>query len=184
MKNIASTERTLTTQNPPSNPKQPSTLLNHCLLCVSLTRSLQRKSSVTKCAAWLTGKAPGSGCIYVEIINCAKPVLLTKLHERLCRCWEEDTMPQDMSDAIIITLYKNKGDCNNYRGVSLLSIVGKTFARVILNRLQKLAERVHPEAQCDFRRARSTIYMLLLFSLRQLQEKCRKQQVPTLLSSI
>ena len=55
-----------------------------------------------------------------------------------------------MRDANIITLYKNKGDrsdCNNYRGISLLSIVGKTFARVMLNRLKTLAERVYPEAQ-------------------------------------
>ena len=39
-------------------------------------------------------------------------------------------MPQDMRDAIIIIMYKNKGDrgdCSKYRGISLLSIVGKTF---------------------------------------------------------
>ena len=40
---------------------------------------------------------------------------------------------------------KNKGyrsDCNNYRGISLLIIVGKVFARVLLSRLQKLAESI------------------------------------------
>ncbi|XP_076458072.1 uncharacterized protein LOC143291792 [Babylonia areolata] len=44
-----------------------------------------------------------------------------------------------MRDAKIITLYKKKGerrDCNKYRGISLLSIIGKVFARVILIRLQ------------------------------------------------
>ena len=53
-----------------------------------------------------------------------------------------------MRDAKIITLFKNKGersDCNNYRGISLLSVIGKVFAKVILIRLQKLAERVYPE---------------------------------------
>ena len=46
-----------------------------------------------------------------------------------------------MRDAKIITLYKNKGErnnCNNYRGISLLRIVGKVFARVVLNGVQSL----------------------------------------------
>ena len=83
-----------------------------------------------------------------------------------------------MGDSKIITPYKIKGernDCNNYRGISLLSIVGKVFARVILTRLQKLAERIYPESQCGFRAERSTIDMV--FSLRQLPEKCREQQL-------
>ena len=45
-----------------------------------------------------------------------------------CLCWEKRLCPQDMRDATIITLYKSKGDsrdCNNYRGISHLSIVGK-----------------------------------------------------------
>ena len=73
-------------------------------------------------------------------------------------------------------------NCNNYCGISLLIIVGKTFAWVILIILQKLAERVYPEALCGFRRARSTIDML--FSLRQLQEKCSEQQVPLYIAFI
>ena len=73
-------------------------------------------------------------------------------------------------DLPIVALYKNKvdlRDCNNYRGISLLSIVGKAFARVLLIRLQKLASRVYPESQCRFRAGRSTLDMI--FSVRQLQ---------------
>ena len=62
------------------------------------------------------------------------------------------------------------------KGESLLSIVGKVFARVTLNRLQKLAYRVYPESHCGFRSERSTIDMI--FSFRQLQEKCREQRQP------
>ena len=93
--------------------------------------------------------------------------------------WDEGTIPQDMRYANIVTLYKNKGDrsdCNNYRGISLLSIVGKAFARVLLKRLQLLADRIYPESQCGFRAKRSTIYMI--FSLCQLQEKCGEQRQP------
>ncbi|XP_019625432.1 PREDICTED: uncharacterized protein LOC109470795 [Branchiostoma belcheri] len=127
-----------------------------------------------------SGKAPGSDGIPPEVVKAGKNTALHHhLHELLLQCSEEGAAPQDMRNASIITLYKNKGDrsdCNNYRRISLLSIVGKAFARVVLNRLQKLAERVYPEAQCGFRAKRSTIDMV--FSLRQLQEKCREQRRP------
>ena len=125
------------------------------------------------------GKAPGCDSIPPEVIKCAKPALLQHLHQLFCLCCNEGTVPQEMRDATIVTLYKNKGDrsdCNNYRGISLLSIVGKAFARVLLIRLQKLASRVYPESQCRFRAGRSTIVMI--FSVCQLQEKCREQGMP------
>lgn len=131
------------------------------------------------------GKAPGSDGIPAEVIQCGKPALLNHLHELLCQCWEEGTVPQDMRDANIVTLYKNKGDrsdCNNYRGISLLSIIGKAFAKVVLKRLQALAERVYPESQCGFRAERSTTDMI--FSLRQLQEKSREQKQPLYIAFI
>lgn len=90
-----------------------------------------------------------------------------------------------MRDAKIVTLYKNKGDrrdCNNYSGISLLSITGKLYARVLLGRLQKLAEHVLPESQCCFCSERSTVDMI--FSLHQLQEKCREQQKPPYITFI
>ena len=125
------------------------------------------------------GKAPGSDGIPPDLVKYCKTTLLFPLHEVLCQCWQEGAVPQDMRDVKIITLYKNKGernDCNNYRGISLLGIVGKAFARVILVRLQKLAERVYPESKCGFRAERSMVDMV--FSLRKLQEKCREQQMP------
>ena len=106
-------------------------------------------------------------------------------HEVLCQCWQEGAVPQDTRYSNIITLYKNKGeknDYNNYRGISLLSIVGKVFARVILMRLQKLAERIYPESECGFRAGRSTID--IIFSLRQLHEKCREQHMPMCIAFI
>lgn len=130
-------------------------------------------------------KAPGSDGIPPDLIKHCKTTLLQPLHNVLCACWKEGAVPQDMRDAKIVTLYKNKGDrsdCNNYRGISLLSVVGKVFARVILVRLQKLAERIYPESQCGFRAERSTIDMV--FSLRQLQEKCREQQMPLYIAFI
>ena len=131
------------------------------------------------------GKAPGNDGIPAEVLKCHKESLVIELHRLLCLCWRDGSVPQDMRDANIVTLYKNKGDrsdCNNYRGISLLSTVGKLFARVALKRLQVLAERVYPDSQCGFRADRSTIDMV--FSLRQLQEKCREQRQPLFVAFI
>uniref|UniRef100_H2ZZE9 Reverse transcriptase domain-containing protein n=1 Tax=Latimeria chalumnae TaxID=7897 RepID=H2ZZE9_LATCH len=118
-----------------------------------------------------SGKAPGKDGIPAEILKCGKESLLPYLHQLLLKCWKEGKVPQDMRDTNIV-----KGDCNNYRGILLLSTVGKAFARVILVRLQQLASSVYSESKCGFRAGRSTIDMI--FSLCQLQEKCREQNRP------
>lgn len=131
------------------------------------------------------GKSPGEDGIPGEVLKVNSTTLLPSLHQLLLRCWAQGRMPQDMRDALITTLYKNKGDkgcCDNYRGISLLSVAGKAFAKVLLKRLQILAERVLPETQCGFRAQRSTIDMI--FTLRQLQEKCREQRRPLLIAFI
>ena len=94
------------------------------------------------------GKAPENDAISPEMIKQGIPVLLPHLHELFSLCWREGEVLQDMPDAKIVTLFNNKGDrndCNNYRGVSLLSIVGKVFTRVVLARLQILAGHIYPE---------------------------------------
>ena len=100
------------------------------------------------------GKAPGSDGIPPEVIKCGKPALWEPLHEQLCLCWEEDAIPQDTRGATNVTLYKNKGDCsycNDYRGISLMSIVGNVFVRILLTRQQTLAAHIYPKSPCGFR---------------------------------
>ena len=130
------------------------------------------------------GKAPGNDGISPEIIKHGKDKLLVPLYQLLLQCWKEKAVPQEMRDVKIITLFKkgDRSDCNNYRGISLLSIVGKLYGRVVLSRLQKLAERVYPDSQCGFRAGRSTVDMI--FSLRQLQEKCREQRKPLFIAFV
>ena len=157
--------------------------------CLPVLQELDREPTLNDLSEALdsltSGKAPGKDGIPAEVLKCCKETIITELHEILCLCWSEGEVPQDMRDANIVTLYKNKGDrsdCNSYRGISLLSVVGKLFARVTLKRLQILAERVYPESQCGFRANRSTTDMV--FSLRQLQEKCREQRQPLFIAFI
>ena len=81
--------------------------------------------------------------------------VLDKLQDLFTNCWEKGTLPQDLRDAVIVSLYKNKGeksDCSNYRGITLLSIAGNILACVLLNRLiPTIAQENTPEHQCVFK---------------------------------
>ena len=70
--------------------------------------------------------------------------------------WDSST-PQDWKDAILVSLFMKgeRSECGNFQGISLLSIVGKVFARVLLNRMiPAVEEGILPKAQCGFRAQR------------------------------
>ena len=124
-------------------------------------------------------KAPGIDGLPAEVYKYGGDQLLEKLTSLFTLCWSKGEVPGDLRDAVIVSLYKNKGeksDCSNYRGVTLLSTAGKILARVLLDRLiPAIAEEVLPESQCGFRANRGTTDMI--FVLRQIQEKCREQNM-------
>ena len=125
------------------------------------------------------GKSPGIDGIPAEVYQHGEEAALDRLPDLLTSCWEKRTLPQDLRDAVVASLYKNKGeksDCSNDRGITLLSIAFKILARVLLNRLiPTIAQKNTPESQCGFRSNRRTVYMI--FVLRQIQEKCREQNM-------
>ena len=63
--------------------------------------------------------------------------------------WITCDIPPEWRRSIIVPLYKGKGDrrdCGNYRGISLLSVPGKIFARVLLDRIRPhLIQHQRPE---------------------------------------
>ena len=56
------------------------------------------------------GKAAGVDGIPPEFRKSGGPALHSKLHELLVYCWEKGKLPRDLRDAVIVTLYKNKGE--------------------------------------------------------------------------
>ena len=85
-------------------------------------------------------------------------------------------MPEDFCNALIATLYNNKGsksNCGNYRGISLLSIAGTIFTRILLNQLIMETERGLPEGAVWLQtRVQHHGHD---FVIRQVQEKCIEQ---------
>jgi hypothetical protein len=117
-----------------------------------------------------SGKAPGSDSIPAEVYKHGGPALVLQLLQLLKLIWQQETVPQDFKDASVIHLYKRKGnrqDCNNHRGISLLSIAGKILARILLNRLMShLEQGLLPESQCSFPKERGITD--IVFAARQL----------------
>ena len=130
---------------------------------------------VTAIRAMKNGKAVGPDGIPTEVYKAAGTDLAEKLHVLFTRIWEEEVIPCDLRDALIVRIFRKgeKTKCGNYRGISLLSIAGKILARILACRLTPIAEEILPESQCGFRPARGTVDMI--FSARQIQEKCREQ---------
>ena len=125
------------------------------------------------------GKAPGGDGIPAEVWKYGGANLSNRLHRWIIKVWEEGHVPQAWKDANIVTIYKKRDrtECGNYRGISLLSAAGKIFARILLNRLSShITPEVVSETQCGFRSNRNTVDMI--FCLRQLQEKCIEQDRP------
>ena len=121
------------------------------------------------------GKAPGSCGIHVEMLKAGGEPALMALHNLFCSIWDSGVVPTDWKRGIVVPIWKGKGDtreCNNYRGVTLLSVPGKAFARVILNRMRpQLLKHQRPE-QSGFTPKKSTVDRIL--ALRVLTERYRE----------
>ncbi|KAK3550660.1 hypothetical protein QTP70_002363 [Hemibagrus guttatus] len=81
----------------------------------------------------LGGKAPGVDEIRPEYLKSLDVVGLSWL-TRLCNiAWRLGTVPLDWVTGVVIPLFK-KGDqrvCSNYRGITLLSLPGKVYSKVL-----------------------------------------------------
>ena len=121
------------------------------------------------------GKAPGVCGVYVEMLKVGGEATLRWLHTLICSAWNTGVIPTDWKRGLIVPIWKGKGDvreCSNYRGVTLLSVPGKVFARVLLNRIrQQLLDHQRPE-QSGFTPKRSTVDRIL--ALRVLTERLRE----------
>ena len=89
-----------------------------------------RQETIMAIAHLQCHKAAGADNITPEIWKFGSPMLHVKLYDLLVCYSKQSKYQQDFRDAVIIALYKNKGEqsnCSNYRGITLLSIAGKVL---------------------------------------------------------
>ena len=150
-------------------------------------------------------KAVGPDALPAEVLKLDHPEFIRHFHNLLVNVSSTGEVSQQWRDSTIKVLHKKKdrSDCNNYRGISLVAHSGKVLLKKVASRLSNYCEakRILPEEQCSFRPARSTIDMLfvvrrlqqlgrarstidMLFVVRRLQQLGRAKKIPLYLSLI
>ena len=81
-------------------------------------------------------------------------------------------MPEDWRSAMTISLCKGKEErteCQNYRGISLLSVIGKIYTGIFVDRVCRVARDLIKDKQEGFRAGRGCVDQI--FTLKQIGEK-------------
>ena len=90
--------------------------------------------------------------------------------------FRSDVVPGDWRSAVIVPLYKGKGkrtECSNYKGINLLSVVGKISAGILVDKVHKVIEGLIADERGGFRARRVCVDQIL--TLKQIDEKAREK---------
>lgn len=93
----------------------------------------------------MRASAGGHDEVRIELIRLAAPPVRDKLRALIRRLWTSPPEECKASVSIVvgIVLYKQKGsarDVGNYRLISLLTLVSRTMARIVSQRLSRYGE--------------------------------------------
>ena len=116
------------------------------------------------------GKATGPGGLPAEILklrlNGEALEILYHFHSMISQVWKSGEVTQEWKDVTVKVLHKKKDrtECDDYRGISLVAHAAKVLLEIAANRRKKFCELtdVFPEEQCGFRHRRSTTDMMFV----------------------
>ena len=117
-------------------------------------------------------KAPGLDGVRVEMLKEGEVTVLEWLVRVFNVCFMLSIVTVDWVVACMVPLYKGKGDvheCSNFRGISVSSVVGKVYGRILINRIRDKTENVIAEVQSGFKRGRGCADQI--FIVRQICKK-------------
>ena len=134
---------------------------NSCVIVPELDNEISEIEIKDALQKMKIGKAFGLDEICAEYLKSAENVVVPFLYRFYNKLYNVCYFPMEWSKSIIIPLFEKGEEKNpdNYRGISLLSIVSKVFTAILNKRLYSWAEKeekISPE-QAGFRRSYSTI---------------------------
>jgi len=106
-----------------------------------------------------------------ELIKYGGDKLLTRVYELVRQIWEEERIPEEWKETIIVPIHK-RGDrdrCENYRGIALGNAAYKILSNIIMGKIKPHIEKVMGDYKNGFREGRFVIDNI--FALRIINEK-------------
>ena len=121
-------------------------------------------------------KAPGKDRLNAELFKADAVTTASILQPLFNTIWDRRKIPDDWNKGVIIKIPKKGAlsDCNNWRGITLLSTPSKILAKVIMKRLSLAVDHRLREEQAGFRRGRGCIDHI--FTLRNIIEQSTEWQ--------
>ena len=119
-------------------------------------------SKISRCIRKLkNNKIGGSDSLVGELLKYGRSGVVDLLQLLFSVVWCEEVVPAQCREGLIVNLFKkgDKEDAGNYRGITLLSVVGKVLCKILNDKLvQHLNERqALYEKQAGFRKKRSCV---------------------------
>jgi hypothetical protein len=95
-------------------------------------------------------KAAGADSIAAELLKNGGPNLVDVLV--IQQAWTSEKLPRSWTERVLCPVYKkgDKIDCKNYRGICLLNVTNKVFAKILYDRLLPHANAVVQHYQAGF----------------------------------
>ena len=128
------------------------------------------------------GKNCGDDGITLELLKCARlnDIILGFIN----KAYSTEVLPLEWKTLIIVPVPKsgNLTKTDNYRGISLISLVMKVYNHMILNRLRPILDPPLRVSQNGFRQKRSTIGQIVV--LCRLIEGAKGNNLPCILTFI
>ena len=120
-------------------------------------------------------KATGPDDIKNEEIKATFDIM-QNFYLRYFNCiFDSGIFPDPWAEGLIVPIYKKKGsrdDVNNYRGITLLSCLGKYFNTILNNRFKKVSDKLISNIQAGFREGFSTMdHVFTIVSIVNLYQK-------------
>ena len=104
-----------------------------------------------------SGKAPVLDRFIVECLKKGGMAVLKLLFRLFNANFDKGVVPMDWRDACLVPLCKGMGykcGCSNSRCITLLSVVGMLYGRVLMKRVRAGTESAIGEEQCGFRQGK------------------------------